>query len=110
MLGHSFGEWKDDGDGSTHSRTCSRCILTETEAHSWGDWEFNHDANLFRNGSKTRVCSVCGGTQTDKANHTSWLSRVFYPIYLFFCNFFNKIVYGASLNWLFPEKTIPYEI
>lgn len=31
-LGHDWGEWKSEG-AETHSRTCSRCVKTEREAH-----------------------------------------------------------------------------
>lgn len=31
-LGHDWGEWESDG-AETHSRTCSRCDKTESEAH-----------------------------------------------------------------------------
>ena len=108
-LGHDWGAWIED-DESTHTRTCARCGETETEVHDWSEYVFNNDAGLFRNGTKTTTCNVCGATHTEKAHHTSWICRVFYPIGLFICNFFNKIVIALSLNWLFPTKTIPYTI
>ena len=52
---HSFGEWKDNGDG-THSRSCI-CSRTETVEHTFGDWKDNGD------GTHTGKC-VCGRTQT----------------------------------------------
>lgn len=105
-LSHDFSEWKDDRDGLTHSRICTRCVLVERESHNWGDWGYDHNAGMFRAGTKTSTCSVCGAGKTDKANHTSWISQVFYPFILFVRNFLNKIVYTASLGWLFPEKNV----
>ena len=58
---HSFGEWKDNGDG-THSRSCI-CSRTETVEHTFGDWEDNGD------GTHSRSC-ICGATETVAHTYT----------------------------------------
>ncbi|MDO4566896.1 MAG: GDSL-type esterase/lipase family protein [Oscillospiraceae bacterium] len=44
---HTWGAWTDSGDGTNHSRTCSKCGASETAAHS------------FSGGS----CSVCAAAE-----------------------------------------------
>ena len=106
-LGHDFSAWVDEEDGETHSRICARCGLKEYEGHEWGDWTYDRNAGLFRNGTKTRECAVCHALQTEKAHHTSWICRVFYPFALFISNLLVKLGYTASLNWLFPWLNVP---
>lgn len=106
-LGHCLGEWKECAcDVHLHVRDCSRCCYKEFAEHNFCDWRYNKDAGLFRQGTKSRICVDCGLIQTEVAHHTSFICRIFYPIGLFFGNFFNKILYVLSLNWLFPELTI----
>lgn len=85
-LGHSYGSWSNK-DGSTHTRTCSRCGSVETANHSGGtatctspatcsvcntaygnalghNWEKKYNTNVTctTGGSWTEVCSRCGAT------------------------------------------------
>ena len=39
---HSFGEWTDDKNEDTHSCTCI-CGMGKTEKHSFGEWKDNND-------------------------------------------------------------------
>ena len=62
---HSFGEWVDNEDGETHTRTCSACTATETESHSFVAWENNDD------GTHTCACA-CGATETENHTFSAW--------------------------------------
>ena len=108
-LGHKWGEWTDDENGTTHTRECTACDETETHDHEWGEWTYNEDGTFTENGTKTRACAICGAEETDTANHTSDICRFFYPIICFFGNIVHKILYGITLDWLFPEITIKPE-
>ena len=106
-LGHAWSEWIDDGNGETHTRTCSGCGITETEEHHWGEWELNKDATLFKNGTKTRVCPDCGATETIGSIHTAWLVRIPYTIVLWIGNILKKVLYILSFQWFLPNHGIP---
>ena len=106
-LGHAWGEWVDDGNGETHTRTCSGCGITETEEHHWGEWKLNKDATLFKNGTKTRVCPDCGATETIGSIHTAWLVRIPYTIVLWIGNILKKVLYILSFQWFLPNHGIP---
>ena len=66
---HSFGEWVDNEDGETHTRTCSACTATETEDHAFGVWVDNE------NGTHTRTCSVCFATETEDHAFGAWVDN-----------------------------------
>lgn len=108
-LGHKWGKWTDDANGTSHTRECDACGEKETHDHEWGEWTYNEDGTFTENGTKTRVCAICGAEETDTANHTSDICRFFYPIICFFGNIVHKILYGVTLDWLFPEITIKPE-
>ena len=108
-LGHKWGEWTDDANGTSHTRECDACGEKETHDHEWGEWTYNEDGTFSENGTKTRACAICGAEETDTANHTSDICRFFYPIICFFGNIVHKILYGVTLDWLFPEITIKPE-
>ena len=57
---HTFGEWKDNGDG-TCSKACTYegCTETVTEAHSWGEWKHTDGTDTH-----SHTCSKCGATET----------------------------------------------
>ena len=62
MLGHAYGAWTSNGDG-THTRTCAHdAAHTETENCTGGTATCTHKA----------VCTVCGGEygELDPKNHT----------------------------------------
>ncbi|MBQ7581092.1 MAG: hypothetical protein IJU39_07295 [Clostridia bacterium] len=101
-LGHDWGEWKDDANGSTHTRTCARCGEKETADHEFTEWTFNNDAKFFKNGTKSRVCPICGCKETEEAHHTSYICRVVYPPFLWVVSILRKVLFVGSLNWLLP--------
>ncbi|MBR6619135.1 MAG: hypothetical protein IKK85_02220, partial [Clostridia bacterium] len=108
-LGHKWGKWTDDANGTTHTRECDACGEKETHDHEWGEWTYNEDGTFTENGTKTRACAICGAEETDTAHHTSDICRFFYPIICFVGNIVHKILYGITLDWLFPEITIKPE-
>ena len=108
-LGHKWGKWTDDANGTSHTRECDACGEKETHDHEWGEWTYNEDGTFSENGTKTRACAICGAEETDTANHTSDICRFFYPIICFVGNIVHKILYGVTLDWLFPEITIKPE-
>lgn len=86
---YTTGEWKvtkeatclEDGEKtavcSHNGRTESwssiyKCKTTMTETipatgeHSWGEWEVTTEATCEAEGEKTRTCSVCNETETEK--------------------------------------------
>ena len=109
-LGHDWGEWTDDGNGESHTRVCARCGETETECHDFSCWTFNHDAKLFKNGTKTRYCLICDCVETEEAHHTSYICQVFYPIILWLGSLAHKSAFIASLCWFLPFLNIRPEI
>ena len=63
-LGHDLSEWSSNGKGE-HTRTCSRCDYTETEACVWGDWQQTKAPTETEPGLKVRSCTVCGGEESE---------------------------------------------
>lgn len=108
-LGHKWGKWTDDANGTSHTRECDACGEKETRDHEWGEWTYNEDGTFLENGTKTRACAICGAEETDTAHHTSDICRFFYPIICFVGNIVHKVLYALTLDWLFPEITIKPE-
>ena len=62
VLGHNFGVWTSNSDG-THTRVCSRNeIHTETNVCAYGDWKTNRYSHW-------RTCTLCGA-ETEPLNHS----------------------------------------
>ena len=69
---HSFGGWIDDGNTSTHSKSCS-CGEKETAIHIFDSGKITKEPTETNNGVKTYTCTECGATKTkniDKLQHT----------------------------------------
>lgn len=92
ILGHDWGTWTSDGDGThgTHTRRCTRCDKEETEScsggatctspgvcatcggsyyggHDWGEWSSAGNGTHIRNCKncyKVDTASCTGGTAT----------------------------------------------
>ena len=92
ILGHDWGAWTSDGDGThgTHTRRCTRCDKEETEScsggatctspgvcatcggsyyggHAWGEWSSAGNGTHIRNCKncyKVDTASCTGGTAT----------------------------------------------
>ena len=92
ILGHDWGAWTSDGDGThgTHTRRCTRCDKEETEScsggatctspgvcatcggsyyggHDWGEWSSAGNGTHIRNCKncyKVDTASCTGGTAT----------------------------------------------
>ena len=61
VLGHDWGAWTPDGDG-THKRVCARDAgHVETADCTYGDWNTNQDSHW-------KTCTVCGG-ETERLDH-----------------------------------------
>lgn len=59
---HNFGDWSNyEEDHTKHIRTCSKCLLAETEDHDdqGAECVSNNDATCTQNGTETATCSVC---------------------------------------------------
>lgn len=108
-LGHKWGKWTSDANGTSHTRVCDACGEKETHDHEWGEWTYNEDGTFSENGTKTRACAICGAEETDIAHHTSDICRFLYPIICFVGNIVHKVLYALTLDWLFPEITIKPE-
>ena len=61
---HSFGEWVDNEDGETHTRTCSACTATETEDHVY----------------EGTICKVCGYENPSTTGLTYELTGEYYTV------------------------------
>ena len=50
-----------------HTQKYSRCgkLLTETGAHTFGDWTVTQEPTESEEGERERVCTVCGCTETE---------------------------------------------
>lgn len=50
-----------------HTQKYSRCgkLLTETGAHTFGDWTVTQEPTESEEGEQERVCTVCGCTETE---------------------------------------------
>ena len=50
-----------------HTQKYSRCgkLLTETGAHTFGDWTVTQEPTESEKGEQERVCTVCGCTETE---------------------------------------------
>ncbi|MCU6748170.1 hypothetical protein OCV51_10985 [Faecalicatena acetigenes] len=56
---HDYGEWKSDETG--HWQECSICNeKTEVTAHTYGDWVVTKPATATEDGSREKICSMCG--------------------------------------------------
>ena len=62
-----FGDWVDDANGDTHTRTCAdpECGKTETVAHSWDNGKETTAPTCTQDGVKTFTCFDCGATKTE---------------------------------------------
>lgn len=109
-LGHDWGEWKDDENGESHTRTCARCGETETDSHDFTCWQYNKDGKVLKNGTKSRYCTICGCVETDVAHHTSLVCRIFYPLLHWVDEIIGKTFFIASLKWFLPFLNLKIEI
>ncbi|MBQ7296291.1 MAG: hypothetical protein IJW86_08915 [Clostridia bacterium] len=64
-LGHNFGSWTDTGSDDVHTRYCSRCSETETEAHRWDDGKVTVEPSYDNPGQTLYTCGICGATKTE---------------------------------------------
>lgn len=62
--GHSFGNWTEK-DGNEHTRVCSKCQTSETEAHSWDGGDITSEPTCTENGTITYTCAYCEATKTE---------------------------------------------
>ena len=61
-LGHDWGAWMPDGEG-THKRVCTHdASHVETAGCTYGDWSTNQDSHW-------KTCTVCGG-ETERLDHS----------------------------------------
>ena len=62
-----FGDWADDENGRTHTRTCqdTTCGKTETAAHGWDNGVETKAPTCTEEGVKTYTCDDCGATKTE---------------------------------------------
>ena len=69
---HTFAtEWTYDATHHWHAATCEHKDQIKDKAeHTFGEWKSNKDATTEADGTKTRICSVCGyaETVTDKGS------------------------------------------
>ena len=64
-LDHDWSGWTEV-DKKQHSRKCSRCGISETTDHSFGEWAVTTPATCVTEGTKTRTCKDCGYAETEK--------------------------------------------
>lgn len=63
-MGHSFGEYILDEDGTTETARCQHdgCEKTDTKphVHTWGEYVYNNDAECEKDGTMTAHCTKDG--------------------------------------------------
>lgn len=61
-----FGDWSDDENGRTHTRTCKdeSCGKTETREHGWDEGVQNGTPTCTEGAEITYTCLDCGATKT----------------------------------------------
>ena len=71
-LGHNahnfFGSWKDDGNGSTHSRVCFYCESRETQLHDWNEGIITKYPTNGADGEITYTCLDCYASRIEAFN------------------------------------------
>ena len=78
-LGHSYGEWKSNNNG-THTHVCNNDNShKETKDCTYGEWITVTAAGPFNEGLEKHVCSGCGYTETrvNAATHKHAYSNEF---------------------------------
>lgn len=68
---------------TTYTCSCGDSYVSDETAalgHSYGQWTYNGDAEYisssdYKNGTQTRICSVCGAEETVEAPNTALLRR-----------------------------------
>ena len=61
---HNFGDaWKCDSLNHGHECACGE--KADVHAHVFGDWTITKEASADEDGSRQRICPVCGYSQTD---------------------------------------------
>ncbi len=87
---HSFGAWKDSGDGKNHMRSCY-CGKTETKKHRLDGGSITKEATHFSDGEKTIKCADCGYSKietiakTDEHEFGNW-SKVDCTTHVRYCD------------------------
>ncbi len=76
--------------------TCNTCGATHTPSHSYGGYVYNNNATYEKDGTKTRVCSTCGASQTVTAKGTK-LS--YENAKLTFTDVKNGAYYESAVGW-----------
>ncbi|MBR6050657.1 MAG: hypothetical protein IKP68_05570 [Clostridia bacterium] len=68
---HTYGNWVDDQNGTTHTHTCTVCGTNkETEDHAWNAGVVTTAPTCVAKGTKTYTCTVCGATKTEDVDPT----------------------------------------
>ncbi len=63
---HSFEEgWTSDEDYHWHQSTCGHLVVSDKEAHNWGDWSITVEPTEESEGVKERSCTICKYKQTE---------------------------------------------
>lgn len=68
---HTFStEWSYDETFHWKKSTCGCDVQNEKVNHIWGDYISNNDATTEADGTKTRICTVCGYADTETEEGT----------------------------------------
>ncbi len=87
------------------------CGYVRSTTHSYGKYVYNNDATTKKDGTKTRVCKVCGDRQTVTAIGTKWVNPFgdvkkndfYYDAVLWAVN--NGVTSGTSPTTFAPNET-----
>lgn len=66
---HSYGKWKEAND-TKHTRTCTKCGIKKTEAHTWKEGKVLKEATCVTDGKQQMVCTDCNAEKTKKIKAT----------------------------------------
>ena len=79
-----FGDWVDDANGDTHTRTCKdpECGKTETETHGWDGGVQNGTPTCTEGAEITYTCTGCYKTKIESVNKLGhdWGDWTYYSV------------------------------
>ncbi len=70
---HNYGNWKDDGNGTTHSKSCA-CEKKEIEAHEYNAGVVTKEPTEQEEGNRRYTCKVCGAVKDENIAKLQYLS------------------------------------
>ena len=70
-LGHNWGDWTEDADADTHTRSCTAndCTEKQTLPHTWGNGVQNGTPSCTEGAQIVYTCTDCGATYAEDVDN-----------------------------------------